>query len=56
MHVYVPLSQRVKVKEAEAYDRVEAIKHYRVFEEHLAGNEPAPVVERSAGAFRVTAS
>src|SRR5207248_8230247 len=31
VHVYVPLSQRVKVKEAEAFDRVEAIKPYRIF-------------------------
>src|SRR5205085_1119396 len=40
VRVYAPLWQRVKVKEAGAFERVTDIKPYRVFEEHLAA-EPA---------------
>ena len=38
VRVYVPLWQRVKVKEAGAFERVQQIKPYRVFEEELAVN------------------
>lgn len=40
VRVYAPLWQRVKVKEASAFERVEEIKPYRVFEEDFAA-EPA---------------
>jgi ribonuclease J len=36
VRVYVPRWQRVKVKEASAFQRVEQIKPYRLFEEQLA--------------------
>ena len=36
MHVFVPRSQRITVKEAKAFERVDAIKSVRVFEEELA--------------------
>ena len=39
VRVYVPRWQRVKVKEARAFHRVEAIKPYRLYEEDLA-SEP----------------
>lgn len=38
VRVFVPQWQRVKVKEAGAFERVEQIKPYRVFEEDLAVN------------------
>lgn len=38
VRVYVPRWQRVKVKEAGSFERVERIKPYRVFEEELAVN------------------
>ena len=38
VRVYVPHWQRVKVKEAGAFERVERIKPYRVFEEDLAAD------------------
>lgn len=43
VRVYVPLWQRVKVKEAGAFERVEAVRPYRLFEEHLAA-DPARYV------------
>ena len=43
VRVYVPLWQRVKVKEAGAFERVESVKPYRLFEEHLAA-DPARYV------------
>lgn len=36
VHVYVPQWQRVRVKTAGAFDRVEAVKPFRVFEKYLA--------------------
>ena len=36
VHVYVPLWQRVKVKRAGAFERVEEVKAQRIFEENLA--------------------
>jgi ribonuclease J len=57
VRVYVPLWQRVKVKEAGAFERVEAVRPYRVFEKHLAavpgryvaqfGWSSAPAFERA---------
>lgn len=38
VHVFVPRSQRVKVKETKAFHRVDAIKPARVFEDELAAN------------------
>jgi ribonuclease J len=43
VRVYAPPWQRVKVKEAGAFERVETVKPYRVFEEHLAA-DPARYV------------
>jgi ribonuclease J len=39
LRVYVPQRQRVLVKKAEAFWRVEQIKQYRVFAEELAANQ-----------------
>jgi ribonuclease J len=36
IHVYVPMWQRVKVKTARAFDRVEQVRPFRVYEEYLA--------------------
>ncbi len=36
VHVYVPIRQRVTVKNAEAFDRVEAIRPFRVYEDYIA--------------------
>jgi ribonuclease J len=38
VHVYVPMWQRVKVKTARAFNRVEEVKDYRIYEEYLAEN------------------
>jgi ribonuclease J len=42
--VYVPLWQRVKVKKAGAFERVEAVKPYRVFEKDLARSRSSTVL------------
>jgi ribonuclease J len=36
VHVYVPLRQRITVKEAGAFERVEAIRPFRVYEDYVA--------------------
>jgi ribonuclease J len=54
VRVYAPLWQRVKMKQAGAFERVEAVRPYRVFEKHLAA-DPARYVTQfswsSAPAF-----
>jgi ribonuclease J len=44
IRVYVPRWQRVKVKEAEAFERVERIRPFRVFEEQLAADRSKLVI------------
>lgn len=36
VHVYVPIRQRVTVKNAEAFERVEAVRPFRVYEDYIA--------------------
>lgn len=43
VHVYLPLRQRVRIKEAEEFHRTAAIRSQRLFAEHLAA-EPARFV------------
>ena len=43
--VYVPLWQRVKVKDAKAFQRTEAVRAHRLFEEELAANPSRYVVK-----------
>ena len=44
IHVYVPRWQRVKVKDAEAFERITRIKPFRVFEEQLAADRSKLVI------------
>ena len=44
VRVFVPQWQRVKVKKAEAFERVEAIKPFRIYEKELAASPGAWVV------------
>ena len=43
VRVYVPRWQRIKVKEAGQFHRVEEIKAYRLYEEHMAANRASYV-------------
>jgi ribonuclease J len=52
VHVYVPLRQRVKVKEARAFDRVDSIRPFRVYEEYVAANASKLVLTFGMGSAR----
>ena len=44
LKVYVPQSQRVRVKRTEEFDRVEAVKPCRVYAEHLVAQRKRTVM------------
>ena len=52
IHVYVPLGQRVKVKESRAFDRVNSIRPFRVYEEYVAANASKLVLIFGMGSAR----